>query len=102
AGVVPEGGDSVSIIPAGAAYAHRCRPYRHQPCPRVVTPACSIRGRERLRLLAATPCGPAVGDHPCRRPWPQSVAPVGAWPWVAALAGGLAMASHPYRWPGRG
>ncbi|RWW69758.1 hypothetical protein BHE74_00022610, partial [Ensete ventricosum] len=39
----------------------------------------------------------------CRGPWPQSAAPlqVGRL-WPTAPAGGLAMASHPCRWPSHG
>ncbi|RWW03048.1 hypothetical protein GW17_00033820 [Ensete ventricosum] len=39
----------------------------------------------------------------CRGPWPQSAAPLQvARPWPVALTGGLAVASHHYRWPSHG
>ncbi|RRT41996.1 hypothetical protein B296_00019062 [Ensete ventricosum] len=33
-----------------------------------------------------------IQPPPCWEPWPQS-----AWPWVATLAKGLAMAGHPIK-----
>ncbi|RWV81724.1 hypothetical protein GW17_00056832 [Ensete ventricosum] len=61
----------------GVAYARRRRPCRRQPCPWVATAAGGY---------------PLQGGCPCK----------GLWPWSATLVGGLGMAGHPCRGPGRG
>ncbi|RWW15041.1 hypothetical protein BHE74_00053330 [Ensete ventricosum] len=38
---------------------------------------------------------PLRASRPCWRPWPQLNALASAWPWLATIAEGLAMASHP-------
>ncbi|RRT42967.1 hypothetical protein B296_00008790, partial [Ensete ventricosum] len=64
--VIPEGGASMGVAPAGAAYARRHRPCWCQPRMRAVVPVGRSLGRGRLCLLMITLCGLAVGGHPSR------------------------------------
>ncbi|RRT44764.1 hypothetical protein B296_00048497, partial [Ensete ventricosum] len=93
-------------------------------CPLVIAPTVGVVLASGTSMGAAgrhCPCDLVVGNGRCLCPQAafllalrsQSTAPVGATlqeaaprrgPWLqsAATAGGLAVASHPCRWPGRG
>ncbi|RWV88542.1 hypothetical protein GW17_00049357 [Ensete ventricosum] len=82
---------AVAIAAGGCAYWRL--PLTGWPWATVPAGGSPLRvGRRRLCLLAATPCGLTVGRRPCRRPWPQPVAP----------AGGLVVGGRPNRWHGCG
>ncbi|RWW22546.1 hypothetical protein GW17_00013239 [Ensete ventricosum] len=105
-------------LPVGSGpYGRRRCPYRRQPWPWAVAPYGLAIGAAPCRRRAASGCHPyrlAAAGHPLYRgPWSQPVSFAGPWPqsaaplhvarsWPTTPVGGLAVASHPYKWPSHG
>ncbi|RWW66033.1 hypothetical protein BHE74_00026624, partial [Ensete ventricosum] len=95
-----------SRLPCKLAPSQKGAPPWVLPLRVLPTPASTNHAYGRLHLLAVAlavgGCAVPAGSCPLQAALAVVGCHVGAWPWVDAPAGGMAMAGHPYRWSGHG